>query len=146
MKRSSILAAVTALTAAAAVATPALAATPVGQYRGTVKNGGKFIVDVNGGKVTTLQAYFPVNCQSTDENVGGEILLNALSIKLKNGSFTINSAKVPKATIKGTFNKAGTKVTGTIKLAQAALKQQCAENGGPASNPPVSFSGTQQPH
>ena len=141
MKRSSIVAAATAagLLAAAPVAG---AAAPSGQYVGKVAGGGKFVVDVAQGKVTTLQAYYPVNCQSQDDNVGGEILLDGLSVKLKHNGFVVRSKKQPTADILGSFCKSGAKVTGTIALKAASLKQTCAQDGGGASNPPVAFSAT----
>jgi hypothetical protein len=141
MKRSSIVAATAAATLLAAVPT-ADAAAPSGQYVGKVNGGGKFVVDVAQGRVTTLQAYYPVNCQSQDDNVGGEILLDGLSVKLKHNGFTVRSTKQPKALIKGTFNRSGSKVTGTIALNAASLKQTCAQDGGVAANPPVAFSAT----
>jgi hypothetical protein len=155
MKRSSIVAAGTAAALLIAAPIADAAKLPSAQYRGTVKNGGKFVVDVNGGKVTTVQAYYPVACQQSGSTAGGEILLENLSVKLTKGSggaysFTLKMTKGeqngnPKGVIKGTWNKAATKVTGTINLAAAAYTTACSDSGGPASNPPATFSATQQP-
>jgi hypothetical protein len=158
MKRSSIVAG--SLAAALLVAAPLAEAAPkppVAQYLGTVKGGGKFVVDVNGGKVTTVQAYYPVVCQTPGPPAGGgEILVENLNVKLKRSakgiySFTLKLRKGeqngnPAGTIKGTWNKGNTKVTGTITLAGSAYATACAENGGAGTNPPAAFTATQQGH
>jgi hypothetical protein len=148
MKRSSIIAATTA--AALLLAAPVAVAagkTPDGQYRGTVKNGGKFVVDVDNGKVTTVQAYFPVNCEQ-ESDAGGEILIDGLSLKLKKAgkryAFRAKEANNPKAVIKGTWNASAKKVTGTIVIAPSSLKSECADAGGLGQNGAIRFSATQQ--
>jgi hypothetical protein len=150
MKRSCIVAG--SLAAALLVAVPAAEAATKpadAQYRGTVENGGKFVVDVDGGKVTTVQAYFPVNCQQQSENVGGEILIDGVNLAIKKTAkgytFKAMEANSPKAVIKGTWNGSGKKVTGTIVIAPASIKQQCSQAGGPGQNGPISFSATRQP-
>ena len=150
MKRSSIVAG--SIAAALLIVAPvADAAKPAdAQYRGTVTGGGKFVVDVDNGKVRTVQAYIPVNCQQDSENVGYEILIVGVNLGLQkhgNGtySFKANAKPNPKAVVKGTWSKSGNKVTGTIVIAPASLKAQCADNGGVGSNGPISFSATKQP-
>src|SRR3954447_15489102 len=133
MKRSSIVAG--SIGAALLIAAPvAAAARPAdAQYRGTVTTGGgKFVVDVDGGKVTTIQAYIPVNCQQDSENVGYEILIDGVNLGLQkhgNGtySFKANAKPNPKAIVKGTWSKSGNKVTGTIIVAASSLKTSCAD-------------------
>jgi hypothetical protein len=150
MKRSSIVAG--SLAAALLVAAPAAeaASKPAdAQYRGTVQNGGKFVVDVDGGKVTTVQAYFPVNCQQKSENVGGEILIDGVNLAIKKTgkgyTFKAKAANNPKAVIKGTWNGSAKKVTGTIVISPGSLKQQCSQSGGVGQNGPIPFSATRQP-
>jgi hypothetical protein len=149
MKRSSIVAG--SLAAALLVAAPAAeaASKPAdAQYRGTVKNGGKFVVDVDGGKVTTVQAYFPVNCQQ-ESDAGGEILIDGVNLAIKKTgkgyTFTAKAANNPKAGIKGTGSGSGQKVTGTIVISPGSIKQQCSQSGGPGQNGPIPFSATRQP-
>src|SRR4051794_29730691 len=98
MKRSSIV--VASIAAALLIVAPVAGAAgkaPSGQYRGTVTNGGKFIVDVDGGKGITVQAYYPIACQQSGGVRGGELLMENLSVKLKKGasgaySFTLKMA------------------------------------------------------
>jgi hypothetical protein len=149
MKRSSIVAA--SAMAALLVAAPAAgaAAKPAdAQYRGTVKNGGKFVVDVDNGRVTTVQAYFPVNC-TQESDAGGELLIDGVNLKLtRTGNryaFRANSGPNPRAVVRGTWNASGNRVTGTIVIAPASLQAQCADAGGPGQNGPISFSATRQP-
>ena len=158
MKRSSMVAA--SLAAGLLVAVPAAdaASQPAdAQYRGTVQNGGKFVVDVDGGKVTTIQALYPVNCQQTSENVGGEILIEGVNLAIKKTgkgyTFTARTSKGPKAVIKnnpkavikGTWSASGKRVTGTIVIAPSALKESCSQSGGLGQNGPIPFSATRQP-
>jgi hypothetical protein len=149
MKRSSVVAATAA--AALLIAAPvADAAKPAdAQYRGTT-NGGKFVVDVDNGKVTTVQAYVAINCQNGGDHTGYEILLVGVHLGLhKHGngaySFKANAKRNPKAVIKGTWSKSANKVTGTIVLAPASLQASCSDNGGVAANPPIPFTATRQP-
>jgi len=149
MKRSSMVAA--SLAAALLVAVPAAdaASKPAdAQYRGTVKNGGKFVVDVDNGKVTTVQAYFPVNCQQKSENVGGEILIEGVNLAIKKTgkgyTFKALAKNNPTAVIKGTWNGSGRKVTGTIVIAPGSIKQSCSQSGGPGQNGPIPFTATRQ--
>lgn len=149
MKRSSIVAGAIAATLLVAVPVADAASKPAdAQYRGTVKNGGKFVVDVDGGKVTTVQAYFPVNCKQ-ESDAGGEILIDGVNLTIrktgKGYTFRATETDNPKAVIRGTWNGSGKKVTGTIVIAPASLKQQCSEAGGPGQNGPITFSATRQP-
>jgi len=105
---------------------------------------------IDNGKVTTVQAYIPVNCQQDSENVGYEILIVGVNLGLQkhgNGtySFKANAKPNPKAVIKGTWSKSGNKVTGTIVVAPASLKASCTDNGGVGANPPIPFTATRQP-
>jgi hypothetical protein len=150
MKRSSIV--VGSLAAALLVAAPVAeaASKPAdAQYRGTVKNGGKFVVDVDGGKVTTVQAYFPVNCQQASENVGGEILIDGVNLAIKKTgkgyTFKAKANNNPKAVIKGTWSGSGQKVTGTIVISPGSIKQQCSQSGGGGQTGPIPYSATRQP-
>jgi hypothetical protein len=149
MKRSSVVAATAA--AALLIAAPvADAAKPAdAQYRGTT-NGGKFVVDVDNGKVTTVQAYVAVNCQNGGDHTGYEILIVGVHLGLHQAgkgtyAFKARGTGNPKALIKGTWNKTGRKVTGTIVLAPTSLRAACSDNGGVASNPPIPFTASRQP-
>jgi hypothetical protein len=149
MKRSAIVAG--SIAAALLIAAPvAGAAKPAdAQYRGTT-NGGKFVVDVDNGKVTTVQAFVAVNCQQQTENVGYEILVDGVNLGLQkhgNGtySFKAKAKPNPRAVIKGTWTKSANKVTGTIILAASSLKASCTDNGGVGANPPIPFTATRQP-